>query len=200
MAVQPSDLTAYARIRNAALDLYAQQGLASTSVRDVARAAGVSAGLVQHYFPTKGALHECVNDHVVRLATDAFGDLDTSASPQESAEELGQRITSFIRDHPAALTYVARAVVEQDDGALRLFDAFVALANAQWARLAEEGLLHDDIDPQWASLHVVVLNMATMLMRGAIERHLPESILSPTGLERWRVANTSLFRQGVYRT
>jgi AcrR family transcriptional regulator len=199
MAMQPSDLTAFARIRNAALELYAAQPIEATSVRDVARAAGVSPGLVQHYFPTKAALRECVNEHVVAIATAAFTDLDSSNSPPESAEELGQRITAFIRDHPTALAYVARAVIEHDEAAVGLFDAFVALAHAQWTRLADDGLLHDDADIEWASLHVVVLNMATLLMEAAINRHLPSPILSPEGLERWRVANTTLFRQGVYR-
>ena len=199
MAVQPSDLTAFARIRNAALELYAVQPSQATSVRDVARAAGVSPGLVQHYFPTKAALRDCVNEHVVAVATAAFTDLDASKSPPESAEELGQRITAFIRDHPTALAYVARAVIEQDDAAVGLFDAFVALAHAQWSRLADEGFLHDDADLEWASLHIVVLNMATLLMHAAIDRHLPSPILSDEGLERWRVANTSLFRRGMYR-
>jgi AcrR family transcriptional regulator len=200
MVVQPEDLTAQARIRNAALALYAGKGSAGTSVRDVAQAAGVSAGLVQHYFPTKADLRAAVNRYVVHLATSAFADVDSTATATaaESAEELGRRITAFIRSEPDALTYVARGVIDGDDDALALFDAFVALATGQIDRLHQEGLLADDVDLAWAPLHVVILNLATLLMRTAIERHLPEPLLAPTGLERWRVANTSLFREGLY--
>jgi AcrR family transcriptional regulator len=200
MVVQSSELGAFARIRNAALDLYASQGIRATSVRDVARAAGVSPGLVQHYFPTKAALRDCVNEHVTAVAAAAFVDLDNSSSPLESAEELGQRITAFIRDHPTALTYVARAVIDNDPAATVLFDTFVALAEGQWQRLDDDGLLHADADLAWSSLHIVVLNMATLLMQEAVNRHLPAPILSADGLERWRQANTNLFRRGVYRS
>jgi TetR/AcrR family transcriptional regulator, regulator of cefoperazone and chloramphenicol sensitivity len=72
MADAISDLTGLARIRNATLDRFAQDGVAATSIRDVAKHAGVSAGLVQHYFPNKTALVDAVNRHVVALATSAF--------------------------------------------------------------------------------------------------------------------------------
>ena len=59
------DLTAKARIRNAALDLYAQYGEESTSLRAVAAAAGVTLGLVQHHFKTKAGLRRAVDQLVV---------------------------------------------------------------------------------------------------------------------------------------
>ena len=66
MADPPTDdLTAYARIRNAALELYADKGPARTSIREVARAAGVSPGLVQHHFGTKQNLLRAVNEFVI---------------------------------------------------------------------------------------------------------------------------------------
>lgn len=44
------------RIAKAALELFAQRGFDGTSTREVARAAGVSNGLVFNYFPTKADL------------------------------------------------------------------------------------------------------------------------------------------------
>ena len=63
-----SDLTGLARIRNAALEGFARDGVAATSIRDVAKRAGVSPGLVQHYFQSKAALVEAVNAHVLAIA------------------------------------------------------------------------------------------------------------------------------------
>ena len=54
------DLTAKARIRNAALDLYAANGEDGTSLRTVATAAGVTVGLVVHHYGTKDGLREAV--------------------------------------------------------------------------------------------------------------------------------------------
>ena len=49
------DLTARARIRDAALVLFAERGTNSTTVRDIAKAAGVSGGLLRHHFGQRGA-------------------------------------------------------------------------------------------------------------------------------------------------
>ena len=52
------DLTARARIRDAAIRLFAERGAAGTTVRDIADAAGVSPGLLRHHFGSKEALRE----------------------------------------------------------------------------------------------------------------------------------------------
>ncbi len=65
-------------------------------------------------------------------------------------------MTAIVRDHPIMLRYVARSIAEGEEAGLRLFDAFVGIADAQWRRLAEEELLREDADLLWAGLHVVV--------------------------------------------
>ena len=79
MARGSSDLTAAARIREAALRRFAERGVAATSIRDVAKAAGVSPGLVQHHFRSKARLRRAVADHVMRRAIEAFGAPPASA-------------------------------------------------------------------------------------------------------------------------
>src|SRR5204862_374092 len=74
------DLTSYARIRNAALELFASRGVAGTSIRDVARAAGVSPGLVQHHFGTKAGLQQAVDECVVADAVSTITDLPGSGT------------------------------------------------------------------------------------------------------------------------
>lgn len=58
---------AKARIRNAALVLYAQDGEDGTSMRAVAGTAEVTVGLVVHHFRTKDGLRGAVDQHVVDL-------------------------------------------------------------------------------------------------------------------------------------
>ena len=50
------DLTARARIRDAALRLFAERGLDGTTIRDIAKEAGVSGGLIRHHFGSKDGL------------------------------------------------------------------------------------------------------------------------------------------------
>jgi AcrR family transcriptional regulator len=199
MSTRTSDLTAYARIRNAALELFADRGVRATSIRDIATGADVSIGLIQHHFVTKAGLRDAVNEHVVALAAEAFGDLQTEGDPNEIQQEMGDRVTIFVRDHSTALRYVARGVADRDEGALRVFDAFVSITASQWKGLADHGLLRPDAALDWAALQVVVLNLGTVLMRDAIERHLPAAFTDPDQLERWNQASNALFQHGLYR-
>ena len=194
-----SDLTGLARIRNAALEGFARDGVAATSIRDVAKRAGVSPGLVQHYFQSKTALVEAINAHVLALATDAFSDLVANDSPLEAQQELGDRVTAFVAANPTALLYVARSAADGEPAALEMFDALLAIARQQWRRLQDRGLLRGDVDLEWTALHAVVHVLGTLLLKDAIDRHLPAPFSTPAQLERWNTASNALFREGTYR-
>ncbi len=187
------------RIREAALEGFALDGVEATSIRDVAAAAGVSPGLVQHHFPTKAALREAVDEHALAIATESFRDFPDASSASDIQEELGDRVTAIVRDQPNMLRYVARSISEGEEAGLRLFDAFVAIATAQWRRLDEEGMLREDADLLWVGLHTVVLNLATVIFEVAIDRHLPEPYRTPAMLERWNAASSALFQRGIYQ-
>ncbi len=73
----PSDLTARARIRDAAITCFAQQGF-DTPFRTIAERAGVSPGLITHHFRSKDVLRAECDAEVLRryqaLKTTAIGD------------------------------------------------------------------------------------------------------------------------------
>lgn len=186
------------RICEAALEGFAESGVAATSIRDVAAAAGVSPGLVQHHFATKDKLREAVNEYVVARAAETFAELPSGQSAEEIQKELGDRVTGWAREHPEALLYVARLAADGDPSALEIFDAFVGIADHQWGRLAEEGLLRPDVDLHWAALQAIVLILGSALFERAISRHLTSPWRDPDQLERWNRANSELFRRGLY--
>jgi AcrR family transcriptional regulator len=199
MHVLASDLTTYARVRNAALEGFARDGIASTSIRDIAKAAEVSPGLVQHHFPNKAALIAAVNDYVIHIATDTFSQPLDSDSPIDIHQQLGDRVTALVHEHPTALRYVARSAADGEENALVIFDAFLDIARSQWQAAADRNLLRPDTDITWATLNAVVINLGTILLTNAIDRHLPEPFFTPGQLERWNAATTALFREGIYR-
>jgi TetR/AcrR family transcriptional regulator, regulator of cefoperazone and chloramphenicol sensitivity len=203
MRVADSDLTAVARIRNAALEGFARDGVAATTIRDVAKAAGVSPGLVQHHFKTKADLERAVNEYVIQVAVEASEGLDEStaeATMEELFRAMGERISTLVRDHRSALLYVIRSAAAGEKAGLDIFDAFLALVDGQVERLAAEGTLRDDVDRLWLGLQVVILDLGTVLLEPAIDRHLPGPLMDPDQLERWRKACTELLRQGFVKS
>lgn len=202
MRAADSDLTAMARIRNAALDGFARDGVAATTIRDVAKAAGVSPGLVQHHFKTKADLEQAVNEYVLRVAVEASEGLEEStaeATTEELFDAMGKRIMGLVRDHRSALLYVIRSAAAGEKAGLDIFDAFLALVNGHVERLAAEGTLRDDVDRLWLGLQVVILDLGTVLLEPAIERHLDKPMHAPDQLERWRTACTELLRRGTVK-
>src|ERR1700727_2312612 len=131
MPVRPSDLSAQARIRNAALEGFAARGVAQTSIRDVARAAGVSPGLVQHHFGTKEGLRTAVNEYVVAVAVETFADL-VSEESQEAWTAMGGTVTAWVSDNAIALRYLARGLSEGDEEASKIFEALLEIARTKW--------------------------------------------------------------------
>jgi AcrR family transcriptional regulator len=200
--MREEDLTATARIRNAALAGFAHNGVAATSIRDVARAANVSPGLVQHHYKTKAALHSAVTDYVIEIINEAFADLEAfaeTATLETLAMTIGNRIVELVRDHHSEVMYVINAAVRGEEAGLKIFDTFMALAKAQVERGAASGMLRDDADPLWVALHVVILNLGTVLFEPAINRHLDKPLRDPAQLERWNHASAQLFLRGLAR-
>lgn len=196
MRDRPPPTSTYGRILAAALAGFAQDGVSDTTIRSVAAAAGVSPGLVQHYFASKGALCAAVNDHVTELAHLALGVREVEG---DIIEELSDRLTAFVADHFVALRYVARGVAERDEAAMAIFDTIVDLCRVQLAQLHQDNMLREGIDLEWAALHTVLLNLATVIFEPGVSRQLGRPFRSKRQIQRWQHATTDLFVSGEIR-
>ena len=61
--MRSADMTAVARIRDAAIELFGSRGF-DVGVRAIAEAAGVSPGLVIHHFGSKDGLRKACDDYI----------------------------------------------------------------------------------------------------------------------------------------
>ncbi len=185
------------RIIDAALEGFARDGAAATSIRDVASAAGVSPGLVQHYYPSKAALRGAVDEHVKEIAREALGVHEFEG---DVIDDLAERLTALVAENFVALRYVARGVAEKDAAALSIFDTLTQLCRDQLAELQQRGMLRPDLDLDWAALHTVLINLGTVIMEPGVSRQLRKPFLTKRQVERWKVATTKLFVEGEIRS
>jgi TetR/AcrR family transcriptional regulator, regulator of cefoperazone and chloramphenicol sensitivity len=193
-----SSSTTAARILASALQRFADDGVAGTSLRSVADAAGVSVGLVQHHFGTKERLRQAVDEDVIGVVSAAIASDPLPEPPINPLAELGHRVTEILRNTPAVLRYVGRALIEGDTLAFTVFDQFVGLASKQWDELAARGLLREDIDRLWTPLHSVTLILGTALFQMPLSRHLPAPLTENEQLSRWESATEHLLRHGLF--
>ncbi|MGV0809189.1 TetR/AcrR family transcriptional regulator [Mycolicibacterium setense] len=160
-----ADLTARARIRDAALVQFAEHGVQGATIKGIAEQAGVSVGLVQHHFGTKANLRQACDDAVVdvfrRRTTQgvASGDI---AQPDFMA--------GLYDASPPLIRYLARAAVEGGPAAAAVLDAFTAGAeeflNATWPqRFAPGSQRARDAAAVMCAMHTGVIMLHDHLAR-----------------------------------
>ncbi|HET7665422.1 MAG TPA: helix-turn-helix domain-containing protein [Mycobacterium sp.] len=185
------------RIRHAALTSFAMYGAGGTSLRTVAAAAGVSVGLVQHYFANKAGLIKAVDDHVLSVVISAIAPPISESA--DSVAEMGSRVTRIISEHPDIADYVGRALIDGSQLGNTIFDTLAAFGIARWTQRNERGELRPGVELTWAALNSLVLALGTLILRGHIERQLPEPFTTPAQLERWQDSVNTMLRDGLFR-
>ncbi|MEU9831817.1 helix-turn-helix domain-containing protein [Streptosporangium sp. NPDC048047] len=129
---EAEDLTARARIRDAALRHFGEHGFDRATTRAIAETAGVSPGLLRHHFGSKQALREACDAHLIKLISriNEQADADMTA---------GVNGVNHVAASMAALgpyqRYLARALTE--GWAEPVFDAMVQMSEQWLARLDE---------------------------------------------------------------
>jgi AcrR family transcriptional regulator len=196
----PAEPSSSERIRDAALKSCAAKGIAATSLRTIAQTAGISVGLVQHYYGTKAALIAAVDDYVVRVISDAVGSAPLPSPPDAALAEMGERLTTVIAEEPAVFDYLGRALVEGDAVGTEIFDGLVRLSTAQSSLFAERQQIRSDLDPLWGVLNPLMLRLGAIILRDHVERHLSEPFNTPAQLRRWDAAVSALLRHGQLKT
>lgn len=187
------------RIRRAALKSFATRGAAATSLRSVAADAGVSLGLVQHHFATKAGLIKAVDDYVLSVVVEVVA-APVSAPPRDSLADMGSRVTTLISEHPEVVDYYGRALVDGSPLGVTIFDTLSAFGMARWNQRKDTGEVRPDIDLTWATFNSLVLALGTLILRGHIERQMPDAFATQEGLDRWQDSVTMLLREGLFAT
>ena len=133
-------------------DLVAEEGIDGATIRKVARRAGVSTGMVSHYFPAKRdlimAVHETVGDEFRRRVNVLAGE---EPGPQRLRTMLKNAMSEELRTLPSSfwLEYVAEASRDEELG--RYYTERFGRNNGVLKRSIESGVesgeFRADIDP-----------------------------------------------------
>ncbi|SFR22833.1 regulatory protein, tetR family [Lentzea waywayandensis] len=154
-----SDLTARARIRDAALTRFGSEGISGTSVRAVAADAGVSPALVVHHFGSKEGLRQACDDYV----------LDSIRSGDEAATEaLGEVLSAAT----PVRRYLARALLDDTEAAGALFAEIVERTQVWLADGEAEGWVRPTSDSRARAVTYVSWLLAPLVLGDHVGRLL----------------------------
>lgn len=200
MPVQPDDLTARARIREAALDLFARDGVAATSMRSVAAKAGVSPSLVVHHFGTKSGVRNAVDEAVLTAFESALAAVDLTGTPEEVSDALNQAISGIIGGDQAVRDYLGRSFFEATEASQRLFDALVEMIQQGLERLEARGVVRSGTDTVWRAYSVLFLAIGAILLSRQLEARLGQDPFDPALVQARSACNVDILRHGLFRS
>jgi AcrR family transcriptional regulator len=136
------DLTAVARIRDAAIDRVGQHGF-SVGLRAIAQTAGVSAALVIHHFGSKEGLLKACDDYIADQVREAKSESLRSADPANWLSQVAE-IESF-----APMTaYLVRSMQSGSDLAKRFWQQMLDDAEQYLEEGVRAGTLKPSRDPK----------------------------------------------------
>ena len=200
----PSDLTARASIRNAALRLFAERGADAVTVREIAAQAGISPALVLHHFGSKDGLRAEVD----AFAAKAF-DAILEGIPTDDLTELltggastGSLAEAFARGFPpgsALPAYLRRLLLTNDPAGAALFGKWYAATRRILDTMAQAGVAQASEDPAVRAAFFLVNDLALILLRNQIAIAIGADPLTPDGMERWAREVSVVYAEGAFR-
>lgn len=188
-----SDLTAKARIRNGALALFGRHGVANTSVRAVAKAAGVSPALVIHHFGSKDELRRACDRYVI---DDLLKKNEELANP-DLVGTMRRWLEEPEKFRPA-LDYLARLIVDGSEAGGELFDEVVASTETMIAEGATAGTMNRAADSRMQAVLVAAFAMVPLLLERHVGRALGTDGLDAAAVQRMTIPTIELLTHGLY--
>src|SRR5690554_6657882 len=189
----PSDLTARAKIRDAAILLFGRDGFNATSVRAVAAEAGVSPALVIHHFGSKDGLRKACDDFILGELMDE----EESAAEQDLIGTLHRWLSEPDIFQPA-FDYLTRALDQESETADRLFDSLIARTERTLEEGVRAGTMREPTDLKATALLLAIQGLGLLTMSRQVGRTLGEARISAAILQRLTLPTLELYTNGVY--
>jgi AcrR family transcriptional regulator len=197
------DLTSAARIREAALRLFAERGPDAVTVRQVAAAAGVSPALVIRSYGSKDGLRDAVDGHVAaifeamlaQLARVADGPFSPAALPT-----LADSVSRHLPEGSAVPGYIGRMLMAGGPAAAALFRRLHQASLGALAAMAESGQASAGADPPVRAAFLLANDLAVLMLRDRLADVLGTDPLSGAGLRRWGAEVTAVYQGGLAAT
>jgi AcrR family transcriptional regulator len=167
------DRTAKARIRDAAIDCFAESGIDGTTARKVATSAGVSPGLVIHHFGSMDGLRSECDRHVAATIRDYKHDA-MSAGPNID-------VLAALRGANAGpvMAYLAAVLVDDSPIVADLVDELVADAEGYLEYGGETGLVKPSADPRGRAAVLLLWSLGALVLHRHVQRILGVDLTNP---------------------
>src|ERR1700742_1578190 len=140
--MRSADLTAAARIRDAAIEQFGQHGF-GVGLRAIAEAAGVSAALVIHHFGSKEGLRKACDDYIAEEIRTGKSASMQSTDPANWFAQMAE-----IESYAPLMAYLVRSMQSGSDLAKMMWQRMIDNAEEYLEEGVRNGLLKPSRDPR----------------------------------------------------
>ncbi len=159
-------------ILDKSLPLFARSGYAGVSMRNIARAVGISGAALYHHYPDKQSLYVATIGHAFAdKASSIQTALDNTGTPEQRLERFVTNFTKQMASDPDFRALLHRELLDGDEKRLKLLaeNVFIEPFNAI-KKLAQDMALDCDA-------HMLAISMAGLILfhfeTESIRRYLP---------------------------
>jgi AcrR family transcriptional regulator len=179
-----TDLTTRARVRDAAIRLFAAEGYDLVPVRRIAEEAGVSAALVIHHFGSKEGLRQACDDHVLAFVA-------AKSDPDAVLADLLTHVGDYGR-------YIARMVTAGTAAGNTLFDRLLQQARTTVTEGVRAGRIRNTDDPESLARVLVLQSLAPLVLHAQVARIAGEETVSADTLLALARPAAQIYTHGVF--
>jgi AcrR family transcriptional regulator len=156
--MRSADLTATARIRDAAIEQFGQHGF-GVGLRTIAEAAGVSAALVIHHFDSKEGLRKACDDYVAEEIRSSKSEAMQSNDPANWLSQMAE-----IESYAALTGYVVRSLQTGGELASMLWQRMIENAEEYMAEGVRAGTIKPSRNPHARAKYLAITSGGGLLL------------------------------------
>ena len=152
------DLTAAARIRDAAIERFGEQGF-GVGLRTIADTAGVSAALVIHHFGSKDGLRKACDDYVAEVIRSSKSEAMNSSDPATWFAAMAE-----IEEFAPLMSYLVRSLQTGGELAKTLWRTMIDNAESYLDEGVRNGILKPSRDPVARAKYLAITGGGGLLL------------------------------------
>jgi AcrR family transcriptional regulator len=188
-----------ARIRDAAIECFATEGITGTTARKVAALAGVSPGSIINHFGSMDGLRRACDRYLVTFIRER--------KQQAMAAGPNLDILAALREGgpPHLMAYLAEVLTDDSAAVAELVDGMIADAELYLAQGVESGMLQPSADPYGRAVIMVLWSLGLLVMHHHVQRLLGTDMTDPDFASSPAIGNyltpiMEIYGAGVFTT
>ena len=179
---------------------FAEHGFGKGALADIAADAGVSIGMIRHYFGSKDGLIEQCN----RAVTDELGEIfrnilvgDLPTDGAEFIDEMQRRTAAELQGKVHLLYYLKHLSIDQPEASMAVFSDYFQLLQSELNRLEAVGHLRKGANKVWLTFHLMFMQMGPVYLSEQIEAIVGAPAHSPLAIRERGNENAHILKFGV---